>query len=95
MPSERWHESSPRLRPMPRMVAVTDRCAELTPKEAERLQRLRKYAYELQNRLDNMPIHYEMGYTRARLSAICWAVEKISERAVFTRYLAIMRSQQT
>ena len=57
---------------------MTDRCAELTPKEAERLQRLRKYAYELQNRLDNMPIHYEMGYTRARLSAICWAVEKIS-----------------
>lgn len=51
---------------------------QLTPKEAERLQRLRDYAYQLQNRLDNKPARYEMGYTEARLSAIIWAVEKIS-----------------
>lgn len=50
---------------------------ELTPKEAERLQRLRDYGYVLQNRLDTKPVRYEMGHTEARLSAIKWAVEKI------------------
>lgn len=51
---------------------------ELTPKERERLQRLRDYAYVLLNRLDSKPVHYEMGHTEARLSAVRWAVEKIS-----------------
>lgn len=50
----------------------------LTPKEEERLQRLRNRAYHLQNKIDAKPINYEMGYSRAELSALCWAIEKIS-----------------
>lgn len=50
----------------------------LSANEAERLQRLRDYAYTLQNRLDNRPVHYNMDYTKARLSALCWAISKIS-----------------
>ena len=49
----------------------------LSPKEAERLQRLRDYAYQLQNRLDDRP-RYRQDYTKARLSALCWAITKIS-----------------
>lgn len=51
---------------------------QLTPKEEERLQRLRNRAYHLQNKIDAKPINYEMGYSRAELSALCWAIEKIS-----------------
>lgn len=50
----------------------------LSNNEAERLQRLRDYAYTLQNRLDNRPVRYNMDHTKARLSAVCWAVSKIS-----------------
>jgi hypothetical protein len=50
----------------------------LSAKDEERLQRRRAYAYQLQNRLDNRPARFNMDYTRARLSAICWAVTKIS-----------------
>jgi hypothetical protein len=50
----------------------------LNKTEKERIQRLRNYAYQLQNRLDGMPEKYHMGYTRARLSALCWAVERLS-----------------
>lgn len=49
----------------------------LTRKEEERLQRLRDYAYQLQNRIDERPVNYNMDRTRARLAALCWAIEKI------------------
>lgn len=49
----------------------------LSDKEAERLQRLRDYAYELQNAMDANP-RVRMDRRRARHSAVCWAVTKIS-----------------
>lgn len=49
----------------------------LSRDDAEKLQRLRDYAYQLQNRLDSAP-RYRLDYTRARLSALCWAITKIS-----------------
>lgn len=63
---ERWWQFWRRL-PEPR----------LTEKEETRLQRLRDRAYYLQNKLDERP-RYRMDHTRAELSALCWAIEKIS-----------------
>jgi hypothetical protein len=50
----------------------------LNKHEEERLQRLRDYAYHLQNQLDTRSPRFNMDHTKARLSAICWAVSKIS-----------------
>lgn len=52
--------------------------APLGTKELERLQRLRNRAYHLQNKIDAKPINYEMGYSKGELSALCWAVERIT-----------------
>jgi hypothetical protein len=49
----------------------------LDAKEAERLERLKSRAYYLQNQIDARP-RYNMDRSRAELSALCWAVEKIT-----------------
>src|SRR3990172_2254062 len=61
--------------------------------EEKRLQRLRDYAYHLQNELDRKPAGYNMDYMRARLSAVCWAVSKISGTP-FTTLSVISEPQQ-
>lgn len=49
----------------------------LTRKEVERLERLKRRAYHVQNRIDEKPMNYNMDYSRAEISALCWAIEKI------------------
>jgi len=56
----------------------------LTRKEIDRLERLKRRAYYLQNKIDMMPINYNIDNTRAELSALCWAIEKISGKSFTT-----------
>lgn len=49
----------------------------LTAREDEKLQRLRKRAYHLQNRIDSRP-RYELTHDKAELSALCWAIQRIT-----------------
>ena len=56
----------------------------LNKKEIDRIERLKRRAYHLQNKLDNMPRNYDMSYTKAELSALCWAVETISGKPFST-----------
>ena len=50
----------------------------LIRKERDRLERLKSMAYRIQNRMDEKPMHYNMDYSKAELSALCWAIERIS-----------------
>lgn len=52
---------------------------DLDQKETERLERLKSRAYYLQNQIDARP-RYNMDRSKAELSALCWAVEKITGR---------------
>lgn len=56
----------------------------LTRKEIDRLERLRRRAYYIQNRLDNMPKNYNMDYSKGELSALCWAIESLSGKPFST-----------
>lgn len=55
----------------------------LSPREHERLDRLRKRAHHLQNRIDARP-RYDLSYDKAELSALCWAIAKISGKPFTT-----------
>ena len=50
----------------------------LDAKETERLERLKRRAYHLQNQIDAKPVAYNMDRSKAELSALCWAIEKIT-----------------
>lgn len=52
----------------------------LDAKEWERLERLKSRAYYLQNQIDGRP-RYNMDRSKAELSALCWAIEKITGKA--------------
>lgn len=49
----------------------------LNREERDKLERLKKRAYHLQNRIDNRP-RYDLSYDKAELSALRWAIQKIS-----------------
>lgn len=57
------------------------RGGKLDAKERERVERLKRRAYHLQNQIDSRPRMYNMDRARAELSALCWAVEKITGKA--------------
>ena len=56
----------------------------LAPKEIERLERLKRRAYYIQNQIDSRPERYNMDRSAAELSALCWAIEKISGKPFST-----------
>ena len=62
----------------------------LTRKEIDRIERLKRRAHHLQNRIDEKPRGYDMSYDKAELSAICWSVEKITGKPFST-----IRAQST
>jgi hypothetical protein len=59
---------------------LSKRHGQLDGKEIERLERLKRRAYHLQNQIEAKPIRYDMSRSRAEMSALCWAIEKISGR---------------
>ena len=60
-----------------RRELAEQRGGKLNADEARRLWRLKKRAYHLQNRIDRSP-RMDMSHDKAELSALRWAVEKIS-----------------
>lgn len=50
----------------------------LEAKEIERVERLKRRAYHVQNNIDWKPRAYNMDRAKAELSALRWAIEKIT-----------------
>lgn len=53
----------------------------LSSDDRGKLERLKRRAYHLQNRIERSP-RYELAYDKAELSALRWAVQKISGQSI-------------
>lgn len=64
-----------------RQELAGQREGKLNRKERDKLERLKKRAYHLQNRIDRSP-RFDLTHDKAELSSLRWAIQKISGEVV-------------